>query len=424
MLIATLYRRNTFRYNRKAISTFLTRRRTEYVHPVQEFRDLSSLRITSVDGSVKNDKIFRTFPRSQLLNKSYRPLSVSSKNFENSKAVVDGIFFDKTEENIENDRTESSEKNLCGQIGFLGCGKMAEAILEGITRNQIQDPKSILVTDIHHSRMKYFQEKFGVTPKENVEDVIQSSDLLLCCVKPQNLSNDLFGSGEFKDDCIFVSIIAGVPLEEFRELTGLSKIVRSMPNTPATIQQGMTVWADTGLDEADRYAVSTILSSLGDQERVSEEKYLDMATAISGSGPAYVLLVLEAMIDTGVHMGFPRHLAEKLVFQTVAGTTEYAMQANKHVAVLRNDITSPGGTTASALYELEKRSLRTVLSDGLWAAYRKSLELGKKPSSVGPGRMQNHNVTNANQPPPSIPISFTVHAKSEYDTVDVKSSEK
>ena len=183
----------------------------------------------------------------------------------------------------------------------------------------------------------------------------------------------------------------------------------------------MTVWTDTGLDESDRYAVSTILSSLGNQEWVSEEKYLDMATAISGSGPAYILLVLEAMIDTGVHMGFPRHLAEKLVFQTVAGTTEYATQANKHVAVLRNDITSPGGTTASALYELEKRSLRTVMSDALWAAYRKSLELGKKPSSVGPGRMQNHTPANGQHPTAPIPISFTVHAKPGYDDIDVKS---
>lgn len=186
----------------------------------------------------------------------------------------------------------------------------------------------------------------------------------------------------------------------------------------------MTVWTDIGLDEADRDAVSTILSSLGNQERVSEEKYLDMATAISGSGPAYILLVLEAMIDTGVHMGFPRDLAEKLVFQTVAGTTEYAIQANKHVAVLRNDITSPGGTTASALYELEKRSLRTVLSDGLWAAYRKSLELGKKPSSVGPGRMQNHSIEKSKPAPAPIPISFTVHAKQEFDPVDIKRSEK
>ena len=134
-------------------------------------------------------------------------------------------------------KQNNNEKNLCSQIGLIGCGKMAEAILEGITKNRIQDPKSIFVTDIHHSRLTYFKEKFGVTPKENVEDVIHSSDIVLCCVKPQNLNQDLFGSANFNENCIFLSIIAGVPLEDFRELTGLSKIVRSMPNVSTNTKQ-------------------------------------------------------------------------------------------------------------------------------------------------------------------------------------------
>ena len=119
---------------------------------------------------------------------------------------------------------------------------------------------------------------------------------------------------------------------------------------------------------------------------VAEENYLDMATALVGSGPAYVFMFMEAMIDTGVQLGFPREVATKLVLQTVAGSTAYALESGAHVATLRNDITSPGGTTAAALYSAERGGFRTTVSDSIWAAYRRSLELGGRDSNVGPGR--------------------------------------
>jgi pyrroline-5-carboxylate reductase len=122
---------------------------------------------------------------------------------------------------------------------------------------------------------------------------------------------------------------------------------------------------------------------------VDDESKIDMATSISGSGPAYIFLLMEAMVDAGVHMGFPRDQATKLVYQTMLGSTLYAMQSNEHPAILRNRVTSPSGTTASALYELENGKFRTVIKDAMWACYRRSLEMGGTPDStthVGPGQ--------------------------------------
>jgi pyrroline-5-carboxylate reductase len=151
-----------------------------------------------------------------------------------------------------------------------------------------------------------------------------------------------------------------------------------MPNTPAQIGEGMTVWtAAEAVSEEQRGWAQSILGTLGRELYVADENYLDMATALSGTGPAYIFLLMEAMIDAGVHLGFPRYMAQELVLQTVLGSARYAMRSGQHMAELRNGVTSPGGTTASALYELERGGLRTVLSDAIWAAYRRSAELGK-----------------------------------------------
>ena len=190
---------------------------------------------------------------------SGRLLSTSNNNFLDHQAVSNSMFLDKSQGKLKQvDGKKNIEKNLCGQIGVIGCGKMAEAILEGITKNQIQDPKSILVTDIHHSRLDYFHERFGVTAKANTRDVINSSDLVLCCVKPQNLTHELFDSCVFNEDCIFVSIIAGVPLEEFQELTGLSKIVRSMPN----VSISLIIWIHLEIFTLDNTHISKICVTL------------------------------------------------------------------------------------------------------------------------------------------------------------------
>jgi len=272
---------------------------------------------------------------------------------------------------------------------MVGCGKMAEALADGL---QTTFPKLELhAFDLNESRTELFRSRFGAVIHSSAREAARGVDLLLLACKPQNIEAvgcELIGG--IDDSTIVLSILAGTPLRSLSANLGVTRTVRSMPNTPAAVKEGITVWMGTPeLSESDRLLVSKVLGAFGEEVMVDDEKYLDMATAISGSGPAYVLLLMEAMIDSGVHFGFPRAVATKLVQQTVKGTAIYAMspevgQAN--ATSLRGDITSPGGTTASALYSLEKGGFRTTVSDGLWAAYRRSLELGGNDSNVGPDR--------------------------------------
>jgi pyrroline-5-carboxylate reductase len=158
---------------------------------------------------------------------------------------------------------------------------------------------------------------------------------------------------------------------------GHDQVVRSMPNTPARIGAGMTVWyATPATTDEQRAQAKALLSALGAELEVEDEKWVAMATAVSGTGPAYVFLVMEALIDAAVHLGFPRHIAHDLVIQTLLGSTQFAKQSGDHPAVLRNMVTSPGGTSAAAIHELESGRLRTVLSEAVWAAFRRTVELG------------------------------------------------
>jgi pyrroline-5-carboxylate reductase len=154
-----------------------------------------------------------------------------------------------------------------------------------------------------------------------------------------------------------------------------------MPNTPAQIGQGISMWTCTEqATERQREQALTILQAMGEEIYVdpTDEHYLDMTTALSGTGPAYVFMFMEALIDAGVHMGFSRQIAERLVMQTIKGSTEFAIASKLHPAQLRNQVTSPGGTTAAAMYQFEKGAFRTVVSKAVWAAYERSVELGKK----------------------------------------------
>jgi pyrroline-5-carboxylate reductase len=174
-----------------------------------------------------------------------------------------------------------------------------------------------------------------------------------------------------------VSVIAGASLKSLG--TGLlhAAVCRVMPNTPAQIGQGMLVWASTpDVDDARRAQIQAVLGALGEELWVEDEKYVDMATALSGTGPTYVFLMMEALIDAGVHMGFPRRIAEQIVLQTVSGSVAFARDSGKHMAELRNMVTSPGGTSAEAIYQMEKGGLRTVYSRAVYAAYQRTKSLG------------------------------------------------
>ena len=186
--------------------------------------------------------------------------------------------------------------------------------------------------------------------------------------------------GAVKSDALVLSIVAGAPISKIGGILGHESVVRAMPNTPAQIGEGITVWTAASSVSPEQIDIARqILSALGDEIFLEEEYYLDMATALSGTGPAYVFLFMEAMVDAGVHLGFPRRVAEQLVAQTVRGSVDFYARTTDpvHLARLRNQVTSPGGTSAAALYYLEKAGFRTAISRAVWAAYERSRELGK-----------------------------------------------
>ncbi len=185
-------------------------------------------------------------------------------------------------------------------------------------------------------------------------------------------------SGKLKSQLV-ISIAAGVSLDTICSKLNYDRVVRAMPNAPAQVGKGMTAWTSgKGLDDGDRQTAASILSAMGEEQYFADEKYIDMATAISGSGPAYVFLFIEAMIDAGVHIGLPRNVAQKLVIETIVGSAEAMQKMEKHPAELRNMVTSPGGTTTEALLHLESGGLRSLMINAVTAAYNKAKALGGK----------------------------------------------
>jgi len=264
-------------------------------------------------------------------------------------------------------------------ITFVGPGAMAEAMISGLIRQGLAEPEHLLVTGPRVQRVEQLREKFGVRAFTDNAEAASKADVVVLSVKPQRLSGVMKGLKTIRPEALVLSIIAGATIRKLS--TGLKHhaIVRSMPNTPAQIGEGITVWtASEAVSEEQKEIARAILSALGEEVFVEDEYYLDMATALSGTGPAYVFMFMEALIDAGVHMGFPRRIAEQLVVQTIRGSTSYYLQVGRHPATLRNQVTSPGGTSAEALYYLEKAGFRTAISRAIWAAYQRSLELGKE----------------------------------------------
>ncbi len=265
------------------------------------------------------------------------------------------------------------------KISFIGSGAMAEAMIRGLLDQKVVDANQIIAADPWEARLKYLKERYAVASTTDNGKAAEDGQIVVFSFKPQNLERVMPSvRGHLRRQDLLISIVAGVPIEKLSNGVAHASVVRAMPNTPAQIGQGITVWTGTpDISELHKGQAQAVLGSLGEEIFMGEERYLDMATALSGSGPGYVFMMMEAMIDAGVHMGFSRHVAEKLVAQTMLGSVEYAKRSNKHVAELRNQVTSPGGTTAEALYHMEKGGLRTVISRGIWAAYQRSTALGR-----------------------------------------------
>jgi pyrroline-5-carboxylate reductase len=268
-------------------------------------------------------------------------------------------------------------------IAFIGPGVMAEAMIGGLIRQQVASPGSILAAGPRLEPLEELHQKYGIAFTTDNPAAARQANLVVLSVKPQRLSKVLEGlRGCIQPSSLVLSIVAGASIDKISEGLGHNRVVRSMPNTPAQIGEGITVWtASADVSGEQQEMARRVLGSLGQEIFMEEENYLDMATALSGTGPAYVFLFMEAMVDAGVHMGFPRRIAEQLVAQTVLGSVKYSLNLNRedhiHLARLRNQVTSPGGTSAEALYYLEKAGFRTALSRAIWAAYERSVELGR-----------------------------------------------
>lgn len=264
-------------------------------------------------------------------------------------------------------------------LAFIGSGVMGEAMMKGLLHRELVNASQVSASDVHADRCDMLRALYGVRTTVNNAEAAKDADVVVLSVKPQVMERVLPEiRSVVKPDALILSIAAGVTLDTIATRAGNRHIVRAMPNTPGQIGQGMTVWtASADVTEAQRQQSRVMLGALGDEMFVEDERFLDMATALNGTGPAYVFMFMEALIDAGVHMGLPRRDAERLVLQTVRGSVEYAMQSHMHPAEMRNQVTSPGGTSAEAIYQLEKGGLRTVIADGVWAAYRRSQALGE-----------------------------------------------
>lgn len=263
------------------------------------------------------------------------------------------------------------------RLAFIGAGVMAEAMIAGLLNQGLVAPAQVVASHPRADRRERLEARFAIATLESNRDAAERADLVFMTIKPQVLAQVMKQlHGRLQPDQVVISVIAGATVSTLRHGLGHDAIVRVMPNTPAQIGQGMMVWSSTrDVTDEQRAQVQAALGALGEELWVEDEKYVDMATALSGTGPTYVFMMMEALIDAGVHMGFSRRIAEEIVLQTVAGSVAFARASGKHMAELRNMVTSPGGTSAEAIYQMEKGGLRTVFSKSVYAAYQRTQTL-------------------------------------------------
>lgn len=255
---------------------------------------------------------------------------------------------------------------------------MGEALLSATIARGVVTADGVTVAEVNDDRCELVAKRYEVRADADPLVAIDVADIVVFAVKPQEFESAAHHlHGRFRRDQTIVSIMAGVPIDKIARTLSHAAIVRAMPNTPAAVGEGMSVWTATPeVDPASRTAVAAILAAMGKEVYVEDEKYLDMATALSGSGPGFVYMLLEAFIDAGVHVGFKRDVAELLALQTFVGASKYAQETGKHAAQLRNEVTSPAGTTAAGLQVLESAGVRGAIIEAIEAAYERSRELG------------------------------------------------
>jgi len=271
-----------------------------------------------------------------------------------------------------------SDGTALRSIAFAGGGFMGSAMVQGLLARGTLQPEQIAVYELLPERRQQLAERYGVRATASAAEAVTGADLVVLAVKPQDFPalaaelRPLLGSRQ-----PVLSIMAGVTLTALRERLGTELVARAMPNTPGAIGEGFTGWTcPPGMRERHGAAIAAVLDALGKHAYFADEKYLDMVTAVSGSGPGYIMMMIEALIDAAVLIGLRRDIAREMVLQTVAGAARYAQITGEHPAVLRDAVTSPGGTTAAGLQRLEEAGVRAALMSAVVAAWERSRALG------------------------------------------------
>jgi pyrroline-5-carboxylate reductase len=264
------------------------------------------------------------------------------------------------------------------KIALIGGGNMGAAMLSAILKKGFSTPGAISVSDVNQARRQHLAQEYGVYATGSNLEALDRGDVIILAIKPQHLVEVLTElKGKLKPSQLVLSIIAGATIQTLSSGLAHKHVVRAMPNTPAQIGQGITVWTATvEVSKKQKAWAGSILGAMGREIYVADEKYLDMATAISGSGPAYVFLFMESLAQAAVAIGLPQDIAQELVSQTVLGSASFAQKSEKELAELRRMVTSPGGTTAEAVKVFEEGQFGELVKRAVAAAYNRARKLG------------------------------------------------
>lgn len=263
------------------------------------------------------------------------------------------------------------------KIGFIGCGNMAQAIIGGIINSKLTSPENILGSDAYPPTLEKVKDEYKINTTDDNKKVASECDIIVLALKPQFYSDAIEEiKSSVSEESLIITIAPGQNLEQVEKLFGKNvRIIRTMPNTPALVGEGMTAMCpNANCSDEDKKNAKSILESFGKCEEVPEYM-MDTVTAISGSAPAYVFLMIEAMADAAVTKRMTRPLAYKMAAQAVLGSAKMVLESGKHTGELKDMVTSPGGTTAAALRQLEKENFRSALIEAVCVCQEKSAEL-------------------------------------------------
>lgn len=263
------------------------------------------------------------------------------------------------------------------KIAFIGAGNMGEALLGGLLKSELTPPQNIMATDVREHRLEEIRDKWRINATGDNRQAVEFADVIVLCVKPQALAQVLEGIRDvIREEQLIISIIAGITTRTINQFIGKKNpVVRVMPNIPAVVDEAASaVCLGQFAQEIHKEIAMKIFSSVGEVESVPEE-LMDVVTGLSGSGPAYIYMVIEALTDGGVLMGLPRNIATRLATQTVLGSAKLVRETGVHPAVLKDQVTTPGGTTILAIKELEESGLRPMLIRAVETASKRSREL-------------------------------------------------